>query len=362
MGVRDSRLGLEFGLPPTDAGLKTKAILEADFLGNQGANTVPAGAASAQTENAYFTNASLRVRQAYADLTYQGFNAKLGQTWSLLGWQPVYLMPQASVPCGPGEPFLRMPQVRATYTQKLGEEWAVDAAVAEAKPAVMNSGNFETQFGVKVASSKHKAANPIGGVTVMVPMSAGFTGALIPVRTNVGNPVGKIGVLDVGIPIIPSKDGNDRSNNLLFIGEAMMGTGAGVEYPGLSFGVAAPTVANAGVIVDAGIGGIPGSGYFEFIQSRAFHGSLMYWLPGGKIGVGGGYAQVDFVNINDFNPTANTLASKIQFADLNVFYDPLTWLRFGVEFSTTKDTYQRDAVVPRFATNNRMQFSSFFLF
>ena len=50
----------------------------------------------------------------------------------------------------------------------------------------------------------------------------------------------------------------------------------------------------------------------------------------------------------------------MQFGYAALFYDPLSWLRFSGEFNQTRVTYTDPA--NRFAVNNRVQLSAFFVF
>jgi len=369
MSIRNSRLGFEFNLPKTEAGLQTQGVIELDLLGNDAPNTTPGSTPSTQSESNFFNNPALRVRHAYVNLTYNEWNAKLGQTWSLLGWQPYYFPGEDVVFGTPGMLFARFVQARLTHTLNLPGAWTLESAADMAKPAEMNSGSPEYHAGLRVASTKVKGASSFCSGTSMVGLSAAVSGALIPVRTALGNANGGAVVFDVFVPIIPSSDGKDRSNNLVWAGELMSGSGVGgVEYGGLTSGVPGVTAAAAGTAVDSGIAGINDSGSLSLIRYRAFRTHLQYSLPGGKWAASTGYAQVETRNVGDFGfyatqaagVTTALLSPKIQFGYATLFYDPLSWLRLAGEFNQTRVTYVDAA--NRFAVNNRVQLSAFFVF
>src|SRR5207237_754541 len=127
MSVRNSRLGFDLTLPKTDAGLQSEGIIELDFMGNNAPNTLPGAAAGTQSERDFYNNPAVRVRHAYMNLTYNSWNAKVGQTWSLLGWQPYYFPGEAVVQPGPGQLYRRFAQARVTNTLALPSDWTLES-------------------------------------------------------------------------------------------------------------------------------------------------------------------------------------------------------------------------------------------
>lgn len=364
LSVRNSRLGFEFGVPAAENGVKAKGVFELDFLGNNGTNATPGSASGAQSERDYFNNPAVRVRHAFVELTKDELSAKVGQTWSLLGWQPYYFPGEAVVLPGVGQLYRRFPQVRVTDTHAFGD-WTLESAADAAKPAEMNSGSPEWHAGLRWASTKLKGASISGSGTSMVGLSAAVSAALIPVRTqSIGSPTGGAVAFDVLVPIIPSSDGKDRANTLVWAGEVMSGAGVGgLEYSGLSSGVSGVSAAtpNAGTAIDSGIAGLNATGNVELIRYRAWRTHLQYSLK--KLSFSTGYAQVEGRNLDRFSFTtakANAIAPKIQYGYVAAFYDPLSWLRFAAEVNQTRDTYNDPN--NRFATNNRYQLTGFFLF
>jgi hypothetical protein len=372
MSIRNSRLGFEFNLPKTEAGLRTQGVIELDLLGNNAPNTTPGATPGSQSESNFFNNPAVRVRHAYVDLTYDAWDAKIGQTWSLLGWQPYYFPGETAVLPSPGMLYRRFAQARAMNTLAFLDHYTLESAADAAKPGEMDSGLPEFHAGLRVASTKTKGASINGAGTSMVGLSAAASGALIPVRTSLGDSNGGAVAIDAFVPIIPSRDGQDRRNNLVWAGEALSGSGVGgLEYSALSLGVpgvqaaaAANGTPGAGTAVDPGIAGINNGGTLSLIRFRAFRTHLQYSLPCGKWAVSAGYAQVEGRNIGDFGVYAAKasalLATKIQYGYASLFFDPLSWLRFAAEFSQTRDTYTSG--FDRFAYNNRAQLSAFFVF
>ena len=377
MSIRNSRLGFDLGMPKTDWGLESNGVIELDMLGNQAANTAPANTAFAtQSERDFFNNPTVRVRHAYLNLTYKDWNVKVGQFWSLLGWQPYYFPGEAVVQPAVGQLYRRFAQMRLTNTQTIMDSWTVETAADMAKPAQMNSGVPEFHGGLRVASTKLKAASIGGAGTSMVGLSAGISGALIPVRTDIGKANGGAIAVDLALPIIPSKDGKDRSNNLVVMGEFVDGRGlGGLEYSGLSLGVAGVTAAaigqtgnvTAGSAVDSGIAGINRDGNVELVHYRTFRAHAQYSLNP-QWALSGGFAQAEGRNLDQFSRTATGaqlaatygLVPKIQFGYVSLAYDPLAWLRVGAEWNHTVDTYNDP--VNRTAINNRFQLSTYLTF
>ncbi|HVE14144.1 MAG TPA: hypothetical protein VNI01_12165 [Elusimicrobiota bacterium] len=366
MTVRNSRLGFELSVPKTAEGIETKGVLELDALGNQGVNTVPGSAPGTQTERDYFNNGAIRVRHAYVDLTYGQWNAKIGQYWSLLGWQPYYFPGENAILPTPGMLYRRFVQARVTNTRTVADAWTVETAVDAAKPAESNSGVPEFHAGARLASTQYKSASSAGAGTAMIPLSLAVSGALIPVRTAVGNSNGEAVALDFSVPILRSSDGKDKSNNLTWMGEAMNGRGVGgLELAGLTAGVGGVTAATAGTAVDSGIAGFTNAAgtSMALIGFRLFRTHLQYTLPGGKWAVSGGYSQVEGRNLQQFSfsaATINAISPKQQYGFLTVMYDPLAWLRLAADFNQTRDTYNDNA--NRHAQNNRAQFTTYFVF
>jgi hypothetical protein len=381
MSVRNSRLGFDVTMPKTEYNLATEGIFELDFLGNQAANTTPGQTAGTQSERDFFNNPTVRVRHAYVNMTYNDtWNAKIGQTWSLLGWQPYYFPSEAIVQPAVGQLYRRFTQVRLTNTTNLlGGDWTLETAIDAAKPAELGAGQPDEHAGIRLASTKYKAVSGIGSSTPMVGLSVAASAALIPIRTS-GSPLtgaqvdatpnsnGSVVAFDALIPIIPSSDGKSTSNTLSLTGEYSNGRGdGGLEVAGAAGGLGAAadgTIGTTGVgAIDSGIAGIS-HGNLDLIHIETYRANLTYMWPGSHFANSAGYAATEVLNMGDYTGAgATALTSQIpkyQYYYGNVMYMPLNWLRFALEWAQIKNTYN-DAH-NRYAYDNRIQFTTYLTF
>ncbi|MDD5658365.1 MAG: hypothetical protein PHF00_14030, partial [Elusimicrobia bacterium] len=203
--VRNSRVGLDLGLPKAD-GSDVRAVFEFDLMGNNAPNTQPGSSPKEQSERDFFNNPAVRLRHAFVSATRGAWNAKLGQTWSLLGWQPHYFPAEAIVQPGPGQLYRRFAQARITLTQVIKETWELETAADLAKPAQMDSGSPEFHAGARLASTRVKGASISGASASMEALSAAVSCAFIPVRTaSLGSPTGEAVAFDIFFPVIPSR-------------------------------------------------------------------------------------------------------------------------------------------------------------
>jgi len=379
--IRNSRLGFDVTLPKTENGFATEGIFEFDFLGNQAANITPGQTTAApqtQTERDFFNNATVRVRHAYMNLTYNdAWNAKIGQTWSLLGWQPYYFPSEADVQPNVGQLYRRFSQIRLTNTSKLlDENWTIESAIDAAKPAQLDSALPEGHAGLRLASTKYKAVSGLGSSTPMVGLSLAASAAVIPVRTSgaalagvahtnaTPDQTGTVVAFDALIPIIPSSDGKSTSNTLALTMEYSNGTGyGGLEVAGATGGLGAPGDGAIGTTgtgpLDSGIAGVSAGGNLDLIHLQTYRGNFTYMWPGSHFANSIGYAETDILNMADFAPAATQIL-KYQYYYGNVMYLPLTWLRFALEWAQIKNQY--NDVANRYAYDNRIQFTTYLTF
>jgi hypothetical protein len=390
MSVRNSRLGFDLTMPEME-GIKTEAILEMDFMGNQAANDTPGTSTAAsvtgtsgstkgavtsvtgitQSERDFFNNPTERIRHAYLNMTIGSENAKIGQTWSLLGWQPYYFPSEPIVAPSVGQLYRRFPQVRITDTRTSSDlglkdmtgDWTLETAVDAAKPGQMDSEITDFHGGIRISSNKCKAATGLGSGSSMVGLSLAASAVWIPVNSvSIGCQTGQGYALDALIPIIPSKDGKDMSNNLSLTAEYSRATGVGgLELAGATAGISAPSAAQLGTTspLDSGIAGINALGRLELIDFQTARANLTYVLPNPKWAVSAGYAQVAPENLSDFTASTSYI-SKYVYGYAAVFYMPLKWLKFAGEYAEFKDTYT-DPVNPD-AQDNRIQFTTYVTF
>ncbi|MBI3552435.1 MAG: hypothetical protein HY077_07940 [Elusimicrobia bacterium] len=364
MSVRQSRLGLDLTLPEV-GGWKPEGILEIDFYGNNAPNTQPGTAPGTQTERDFFNNPAARIRHAVLFLSRAQWNFKVGQWWSLLGWQTEYFPPEATVQATVGQLNNRFPQARATYSRAVGSDCFAQAAADVSRPAQMNSGSPAYHGGLRFYSEGWKANETNGPAGGLKPLSAAVSGVLIPLASaGLTNPLGQAAAFDVFVPVIASRDGKSKGNTLSFIGEIAAGSGIGaVELPSLTLGVPGVTAAAAGSAIDQGVAGVNAAANIEPIRVRTFRGALNYTFPSPKWAAAAGYSQVEGRNLDRFSTTAaiaNAIAPKLQYGFATLFYDPFDWLRLAAQASQTRDTYNDTA--NRYAYNNRLQLSLFFIF
>jgi|GEM_PF-1205469 hypothetical protein len=387
--VRNSRLGFDVTMPETDFGLKSEAIVELDALGDNaetqtaGANTAVGTSLSGSTlktsnigtpgsmsERDLFNNPTIRIRHAYGNFTDGQWNFKVGQTWSLLGWQPHYFPAEPNVAPTVGMLYRRFPQIRATNTQKLGDSWTLETALDFAKPAEMNGQSPEYHAGIRLASTKTTAGVWAGSGSSMEGLSLAASGAIIPIRTGDGSPTGSAIALDAFIPIIPSSDGKNASNTLSLLGEYCNGTGiGGLEIAGLTGGLSTITSVTAAAAqangltpqtaIDSGMAAISATGAVELLHVQTYRASLQYIFPSPKWSINGGFADESILNLADF--TASTsLSPRDQYFFGNILYQPLKWLKFGLEVAQIKTTYTDAANT--YAYDNRSQFTTYVMF
>lgn len=366
MSVRNSRLGFDLTMPDTDFGLKSEAIFEMDFMGNQAANTKPANTSAAtQTERDFFNNPTYRIRHAYLNLTYEDLNAKFGQTWSLLGWQPYYFPSEPIVQPAVGQLYRRFTQMRVTKTRTLDNlglaDWQVECAADIAKPAEMASDLQEYHAGVRLSSTKCKAASGLGSGDSMTGLSLAGSWAWIPgIQTQ--NTIAQDGygyAVDLLVPIIPSSDGKDMSNNLSLTAEYSMGSGiGGLEVAGASGNISAYTDKNGTQTIDSGIAGKNLAGAMELIQLETERANLTYVMPNPKWAIAAGYAQTRVDNIGDFGNSSSSLVQLYQYYYGALYYTPVKWLRWGLEYAEFHDAYQDTSN----AQDNRIQLTTYVRF
>jgi hypothetical protein len=313
----------------------------------------------------------------------------VGQYWHLYGWQEGYLPNTTEIQGVPGQLYARAPQVRVSKAFR-GQALSFEAAVAAVRPPSMSE-IPEFEYGVRLSLNKWTGMHTAGATgTSVLPASIAVTGDLryfeIPEATTIV-PTSMIftqahsvaGALF--LPVLPASD-DKRDNALSIIGQASYGNGIGDLYSGMNSGVGFPFVPNLTqspawpTNVDQGLVTYdinPGGFALHPIQWTSFVAGLEYYLPGlgGRVWVSGNYSHIQSDNSSQFartgDPDPTTYfypASTAQVRksedwwDANVFFDPITPVRIGLEFAGFYDHYV-DVVT---ATNYRAQASGFFLF
>jgi hypothetical protein len=99
-------------------------------------------------ESGFLGKPAFRIRHANIEIKSPAVDVLVGQSWQLMGWQPLYFPATWEIPGLPGQLFSRSLQLRATRTIKTGG-LTIEAAAAAARPPQRNSGTPEGQAGLR---------------------------------------------------------------------------------------------------------------------------------------------------------------------------------------------------------------------
>ncbi len=390
-GVRNTRLGIRMKAPEFD-GIRTSAMLEADFLGNQpGVQTgpypgTPLPSNPYTSEGAFFTNPTFRIRHANFKVETPVVDFMLGQYWQLFGWGSAYQPNSVEIQGLPGEIYARTPQLRISKTIK-ADPVTFEAAVAATRPVQRDSGMPDGQAGLRFSVDSWKGAQTTGSTgTQTAPLSIAVTGLLRRVEVNQFATSSKQTneltmsalAVDGFVPIVPGTK-EKKDNSFSVQGEFATGYGYADMFSSTNFGVGFLTPPGAGFAttptslsatyfspdIDPGIVAYDGAGHLHGIQLTSYLFGAQYYLPGvdGKLWISGNYSHQESANSHDYaassgkiDRTATLLAQD--WFDVNLFVDPVPGVRVGLEYANTRDTYV-DGI---FAVNHRGQMSGFFIF
>src|SRR5262245_22859289 len=128
MSVRNSRLGLK-AKGPNVGSIRTSAMMEMDFLGNQ---------PSPLSDNAFFTNPTFRIRHFNFKLETPYIDILFGQYWQLFGWQSYFHPATVEIQGVPGQLYSRAPQIRFGRVFKL-DPLSLELGLAFAMPPQRDS-------------------------------------------------------------------------------------------------------------------------------------------------------------------------------------------------------------------------------
>lgn len=380
--VRNSRLAFDVAAPVYED-WKTHGYVELDFLGVQ-----PASKTSGATEGTLYNSGTLRMRHYYFAAEKNGLEVLAGQYWSLMGWQPVYVMPSLQVAPLPGEMYQRLAQVRITDTVKMGDAMDMQIAGGLFRPTQRDSGMPDVNLGVRLAFNGLKGGYSTAGSAApvkLMPASVAVTGTYRSVSTLDPNGIGNTNALvnssgmgiaaDLMIPIIPAK-GDSVGNTLTFGGEFSIGKGYGNEFPSWTGGYANPlnSAANSpdkNGDVDAGIGGYASDNTFFLYDIRSFNAYLQYHfnteLP---TFVSLGYGQ--FYSDNAANAVFGTAPTSItgqpydtvSTAFINFMHNFTPAIRAGIEYAHTETHFAEYKSNGQTGTygNERFQVGGWFAF
>jgi hypothetical protein len=376
MGVRNSRIGFRLRAPEFHK-VRVSAMLEMDFLGNQG--QIGYAQAYQITEGAYFTNPAFRVRHFNLKIETPIVDILIGQYWQLFGWQSVYHPNSVQIQGLPGQVYSRTPQIRVSKTLKT-DDITLELAVAVMRPPQRDGWTPEGQGGIRFAVNKWTAVSTAGAAgTSIQPLSVAFTADVR--KFNLPNfaakpdhAVGKTGwgiAADGFFPLIRGTK-KHKSNSLSLQAEYALGQGIADLYTGLSGGVAnaalpnptmAATPPTYTVDADPSLIVFSADGKAHLIQWQSVLAGVQYYLPGldGRLWVSSNFSHLSSDNASKYAASAATGARKHEdFVDANLFFDATPAVRLGFEYAWFRDVYSDAGST--FAVNHRAQLSAFYLF
>jgi hypothetical protein len=275
----------------------------------------------------------------------------------------------------PGQVFSRTVQARLSKTIKT-DPVNVEFAVAASRPPQRDAYVPDGQAGIKLNVNNWKGITTAGGTgTSILAASVGVSGTWRRFQVqefNAANGYPNASAVATGwgysidalVPIIPVQ-GTDRSNGLTFTGSYVNGSGTSDLYTNLTGGLgnAASTpglTPAAGYVpnIDNGLVMFSANGKLNPINWRSFILGLQYYLPNsGRVWVSANYANIYSTNIAQYANPASVF-QRGQFADGNVFWDATNAVRFGLEYAW----FFQNRPNGNTATDNRVQFSAFYLF
>ncbi len=367
--VRNTRLGFRFAAPEW-GNVKSTALLEMDFFGNQ------PGTPPAFSEAGFINNPGFRIRHAWMKLETPIVDLLFGQSWELFGWQSYFHPNTVDLQGVPGQVYSRTIQARVSKTLK-SDPVNVELAVAASRPPQRDAYVPDLQGGVKVNLNNLKGVATAGGTgTSILAASLGVSGTWRRFQVQsptvaLGNPDGSAVTtgwgysIDALIPIIPAR-GTSRGNALTFTGSFVNGRGIADTYTGLNGGLGgAASTPGLGTLapgyvaaVDPGLVMFGTDGSLNAIAWRSFIVGLQYYLPSdGRVWFSANYSNMYSSNIGDYANPANVF-DRSNWADANVFWDATNAVRFGLEYAW----FRQNRVNGNTATDNRVQFSAYYLF
>lgn len=373
--LRNSRIALG-AEGPAFSSWKPRAIFEMDFLGYDPVATT----ANNQSESAFYSSPTFRIRHAYLELKTDTTEILAGQTWSLFGWQPFYVPTTVSVPPSTGTVFERTQRLSVIrqFSPQPDSPQVLRAGIALVRPTQRDSQipNIDAGFRWSLESTRSgfaSANSEIKNQPLSIAVSSTFREFKSPrAGTSVADLVATPALafaLDAFIPLVPASDDKDTTRTLSLIGEYSFGRGYGDEFPNWSGGVLQSGVTNqssnatgSNLNLDAGIGGYNSRQEFELVHLQSFNGQLQFHASeSGFFTVG--YAQLYSNNLSDFlgSPgiAANKLYDRSEIYFINWILDLSKNVRIGLEFSQFATHYVSDGASTH---QNRIAATSFYRF
>ncbi len=375
-GARNSRIGFRLKAPEV-AGIRTSAVAEMDFLGNQNPIGTGVSGTGTDTEAQYYTNPAFRARHLYLKVETDVVDFLFGQYWQLFGWQSGYHPASVEIQGLPGQVYSRTPQIRISKTVKT-DDVIFEAAVAAMRPVQRDSALPGGQAGIRIAFPALTGVITNGSTgTSVQPASIAVTGDARQIRlpnyytnpNDVGGGSSRMGTgfaVDAVIPIIPAKV--RQGNSLTVNGEFATSYGAPDLYTGLSggatvpvYGATAKAAAATNADIDPGIAVYDNTGGVHLIQWTSYLVGVQYTIPGldGKTWLALNYSHIQSANLGRFYSGVGKVLGKEDFYDANLFQDVGAAVRLGLEYAMFDDLYANSDIHAR---NNRVQFSAWYIF
>jgi len=380
--VRNSRLGFKLKGPETES-IKSSAIAEMDFLGNQPQSGPAPTGSPAVSESSYFTSPTFRVRHFALKMETPVVDVLAGQYWQLFGWQSFFHPNTVEMQGVPGQVYSRSPQLRLSHLFKT-DAVNVEIAIAALRPVQRAAYVPDGQGGIKLSVNNWKGVHTNGATgTAVDALSVGVSGLVrrFDIPEFAMTPTGSNKVMgwgfsaDAMLPVIPAATAND--GGLTLTGSFVTGKADADMYTGLSGGASFPALPNPGMAspaptytqnVDNGLVAYTvdanGNGVLHAIKWQSYMAGLQAYLPtsvtGARMWLALNYAHLSSSNIAELMTMSNAskLFNKVDWADANYFVDATASIRFGVEYAYYHQTYL-DGVK---ATNHRVQLSGFYIF
>jgi len=373
--ARNSRLGFKLKGPET-VSIKSSAIVEMDFLGNQPQGAPAPAASPAVSEASFFTSPTLRMRHLALRMETPVVDVLAGQYWKLFGWQALFHPNTVEYQGVPGQIYSRSPQLRLSHAFK-SDAVTLELAIAASRPPQRDSAIPDGEAGIRIALNKWKALHTTGAAgTAVDPMSLGVSGvgryfrlpefSATPTATKSTKSFGVS--VDALIPILPATTVND-GNALTLTGSYVYGQAIADLFTGLSGGVGFPALpANAmGVVppypqdIDNGLVVYSSDGVLHPIRWQSILVGAQYYFPTPiRMWVSANYSHLSSPNIAELGTMATNprIFNKSDWFDGNYFIDATGAIRFGLEYAQFRQTYL-DGVK---AKNSRVQVAAFYIF
>jgi hypothetical protein len=349
--ARDSRVGLKLTAPDHGA-VKTSAIVEVDFFGNQ-----PVTA----TEDATFQAAEIRLRHVYVKFQTPVVDVLAGQTHDLFGWGGAAFYPNTVAFLGvPGEVYHRDPQLRLSKILA-GPNLSLEIALAAVRPAQRDGEIPDGQGGVRLAFERWRGGSAQGaGLPTAAPGSLGVSGVYrhfsVPAFTaSAANPNKATGwgvAANLFLPIIPAH-GADLGNTLSATVEETMGAGIANLYTGLTGGVLFPALPNPSMLlpvptfnpdIDPGLVTYDANGKLRAVNWQAIVAGLQYRAPfgmGRRLALSIVGSQIQSNNVDALTPKQGQpfVFSQARYADGNVFFAPTPESQVGASVQVERQKF-----------------------